>query len=92
MSVSPSMRCRNTPLPGKKWSGLVVAKMMQSRSLACRPARASAILVASAASVEHIVPGSTQCRCRMPVRWVIHSSDVSISVASSSFVTTRGGT
>jgi hypothetical protein len=50
------------------------------------------VRVASSASVEQVVPGSTQWRVLMPERCVIHSSDVSIIPARSSFETTRGGT
>jgi hypothetical protein len=34
---------------------------------------------------------STMCRSRIPVRWTIHSSEVSISFSSSAFVRTRCG-
>ena len=61
-------------------------------SLACIPACVSARRVASAARDEQVVPGSTQRRSLIPVRCMIHSSDVSMSLDRSSLVTTRGGT
>jgi len=62
-----------------------------SRSPASIPASANAPTEASSARSEVVVPASTQCRCLIPVRWVIHSSDVSIIPARSPLVTTRGG-
>src|SRR5512139_2045065 len=61
-------------------------------SVAFQPALARAFFVASQARSEAPVPGSTQRRSLIPVRWVIHSSDVSIRVESQSLVTTRSGT
>src|SRR2546422_943469 len=65
---------------------------MQSRSAGFMPARASAWWVASRASVAPVSPSDTQWRVLIPERWLIHSSDVSIMVERSSFVTTRSGT
>src|SRR5439155_1565035 len=50
MSVRPSSRSRNTPLPGSKWSGVQVQYTMQSRSEGWSEARASAFRVAARAS------------------------------------------
>src|SRR6266571_3140556 len=92
MSVRPSSRSRNTPLPGSKWSGVQVQYTMQSRSEGWSEARASAFSVAARARLAPVSPSETQCRVRMPERCVIHSSDVSIIRDSSSLVTTRSGT
>src|SRR5205814_816972 len=50
MSVRPSARSRNTPLPGSKWSGVQVQYTMQSSSAGCMPAFASAL----AGYVQHL--------------------------------------
>ena len=42
--------------------------------------------------VDVVSPGPPMRRWRMPVRLVIHSSEVSSLVASSAFVTVRSGT
>src|SRR5659263_114766 len=55
------------------------------------PAFAIALRAASAPRWDEPVPGSTYLRSRIPVRWTIHSSDVSIRRVSSSFFTTRFG-
>src|SRR5512143_3824242 len=55
------------------------------------PASAIALRAASMPRWDEPVPGSTYLRSRTPVRWTIHSSDVSIRRVSSSFFTTRGG-
>src|SRR4029077_6997810 len=39
-----------------------------------------------------VSPSDTQCRVRIPERWMIHSSEVSMMCARSSLVTTRSGT
>src|SRR5512143_914030 len=60
-------------------------------SRGARPARAIAARAAAAPSSDDPVPGSTKRRSRIPVRWTIQSSVVSIILARSAFVTTRGG-
>src|SRR5512140_3521883 len=65
---------------------------MASMSLAFQPAASSAFWAAWSARSEAPTPGVTQRRSLMPVRWVIHSSLVSMSRVSSSLVTTRSGT
>src|SRR5213594_3574979 len=92
MSVRPSSRSRNTPLPGSKWSGVQVQYTMQSRSEGWSEARASAFRVAARARLAPVSPSETQCRVRIPERCLIHSSEVSIIRDSSSLVTTRSGT
>jgi hypothetical protein len=66
--------------------------MIMSMSVGWRPARSIASRLAFVASDAPSSPGETQRRCSMPVRSTIHSFDVSISLARSSFVTTRSGT
>src|SRR5512144_2027389 len=61
-------------------------------SFGSQPAWARAFFVASRSRSEFSVPSRTQRRSRMPVRSWIHASEVSMRVASSSFVTTRSGT
>src|SRR6059058_5895376 len=92
MSVRPSSRSRNTPLPGSKCSGVQVQYTMQSRSEGLSEARASAFRVAARARLAPVSPSETQCRVRIPERCLIHSSEVSIIRDSSSLVTTRSGT
>src|SRR5881398_1468440 len=92
MSVRPSSRSRNTPLPGSKWSGVQVQYTMQSRSEGLSEALASAFRVAARARLAPVSPSETQCRVRIPERCLIHSSEVSIIRDSSSLVTTRSGT
>ncbi len=91
ISGTPSFAWRKQAVPGKKWSGLSVATSSMSMSSFDTPASARAALAASRARSAVDVSGSTQCRCRMPVRSTIHSSDVSMYPVSSSLVTTRGG-
>src|SRR5947199_381693 len=92
MSVRPSSRSRNTPLPGSKWSGVQVQYTMQSRSEGLSEALASAFRVAARARLAPVSPSETQCRVRIPERCLIHSSEVSIIRESSWLVTTRSGT
>src|SRR5512134_2785371 len=63
-------------------------KSMSERGI---PARATAARAASTPRSDAPVPGSTNRRSRMPVRWTIHSSVVSIRCMSSALVTTRRG-
>src|SRR6266853_132704 len=72
-SLIPSSRCRNTPLPGSKWSGVQVQYTIQSKSDAFIPAFASACSDACRASEAPVSPSDTQCRVLIPERWVIHS-------------------
>ena len=62
-----------------------------SRSLAFRPALSSADCAALVASSSVVVPGSAKCRARIPVRSVIHLSDVSMTFSRSKFVTILSG-
>src|SRR5579859_75850 len=65
---------------------------MQSTSFGVIPAAASARREASAASPTPVSPGDTQQRVLIPLRWTIHSSEVSIIRDRSSLVTTFSGT
>src|SRR2546427_4259861 len=65
---------------------------MQSRSAGVRSALASAFSEASFARLAPVSPFATQYRVWMPLRWTIHSSEVSIIRARSSLLTTRAGT
>uniref|UniRef100_UPI0040559A4E hypothetical protein n=1 Tax=Orrella sp. TaxID=1921583 RepID=UPI0040559A4E len=77
-------------------SGVEVAKIIKSMSLADFPACANARLAASQAKSLVISPAAARCRWRMPVLETIHSSDVSTplranSTANASLVNTRVG-
>ena len=73
-------------------SGVTVATMTRSRSAAATPASSSDSLAAGSARSERASSGAAIRRSRMPVRSMIHSSEVSIIVESSSLVMTRSGT
>ena len=75
---------------GMRWSPLVVEQMMRSSSSGATPAASRA---ASDASTERSSRVSVvqMRRLEMPVRWEIHSSDVSRNSERSSFVTERDG-
>ena len=91
---TPSLRWKKTPVPGKRWSGESVAKITICTSRGVIPASSSARFAASTPRSDEPMPlpGSTQCRSRMPVRSRIQSSEVSIHWRRSSLVTTRAGT
>src|SRR4029450_5092318 len=73
-------------------SGGTVATMIRSSSSGFTPARSSAVRAAGRARSVMACSGAAIRRSLMPVRSMIHSSDVSTSSASSSFVSTRSGT
>ena len=73
-------------------SGVTVATISRSISEALTPASSSASFAAGRQRSESASSGPAIRRSRMPVRSRIHSSEVSIIVESSSFVTTRSGT
>src|SRR4029079_18051759 len=77
---------------GNSVSGVTVPMMIRSSSSAPMPRFSSAIRAARAASSLVGVPGSAMCRCSMPVRVRIHSSEVSTIRSRSAFVMTRSGT
>jgi hypothetical protein len=67
--------------------------MIASSSAAVTPARCIAVRAASDETDVNVSPGPEMYRCLMPVRSVIHSSDVSTPIATnSSFRRMRLGT
>jgi len=78
-------------IEGKGPSGDEVPTRIMSRSLALMPAESSAARAAFVASSSVVVPGSAICRVRMPVRSVIHLSDVSIIFSRSKLLITFSG-
>ena len=90
-ALRPSSRCRKTPLPGR--SGRATGGVDDRVEIAGaeaggleRPLRGREGEVGTASR-----PRRTQRRSWIPVRSRIHSSDVSIRLASSSLVTTGRG-
>ena len=73
-------------------SAVTVATISRSISAALTPACSSAARAAGSEMSESASSSAAKRRSLMPVRVRIHSSDVSTSRASSSFVTTRSGT
>ena len=73
-------------------SGVTVATITRSMSFAATPAISSARRHAGSAMSVSASSSRAIRRSRMPVRSMIHSSFVSTSVESSSFVSTRSGT
>jgi hypothetical protein len=73
-------------------SGVMVATMMRSMSSGATPASAIARRAASRARSEVASAGPAMRRSRMPVRVVIHSSEVSTMRSRSALVITRAGT
>ena len=61
-------------------------------SAAVTPAPASALRAASTARSDVATSSSAMCRSRIPVRFRIHSLDVSTICSSWLLVSTRGGT
>jgi hypothetical protein len=89
---APSVSARSAPEVGNIMSGVTVAQISRSTSPASTWAWASAARAAGSARSVSASSGAAIRRSRMPVRVWIHSSEVSTSVASSSFVSTRSGT
>jgi len=87
----PSSAWMVTAVAGKVWSGVEVARMMRSMSSGASPASSSAARAARAPMDEVSSPSAAIRRSLMPVRSVIHRSDVSTSLARSLLVTTRSG-
>src|SRR5579859_6178093 len=77
---------------GKDISGVTVPTKIASTSVAGIPRCFSASLAASIARSEVAIPLSTICRWRIPVRSMIHWSDVSTILSRSALVRRRGGT
>ena len=89
--VMPSAACTRVAVAGKVSSGVAVASTMRSRSHAFMPAWSSARCAALIARCEVNSPSAAMWRWRMPVRCWIHSSEVSIFLASSALVTILSG-
>src|SRR5581483_4598803 len=91
--VAPSLSWTIEAVEGRKWSGEQVATMMRSRSRGLVLAILRAWRAERSARSEVASPWAIRWRCLMPVRLVIHSSEVSRPLATrSSLVTTLGGT
>jgi hypothetical protein len=73
-------------------SGVTVAQTSKSMSFGSSDARSRAAIAAGRAMSVNASSSEAIRRSRIPVRSMIHSSDVSTSVDSSSFVNTRSGT
>ena len=76
---------------GKVSSGVEVAQTIRSRSSGARPALSSAACAARRPMCEVNSSSAAIRRSRIPVRFWIHASEVSIRPASSSLVTIREG-
>ena len=74
---TPSSFCTRQATEGNGPSGELVATRIMSRSAAVMPALSSALCAARVASSKVGVPGSATWRERIPVRSVIHWSEVS---------------
>jgi hypothetical protein len=77
---------------GKNMSGVEVATITRSTSAASTPARSSAERAAGRARSLAASSSAAIRRSLIPVRSVIHSSDVSTICSRSAFVRTRSGT
>src|ERR1035438_9905394 len=74
---APSLFWTQQAVAGVGMSGVMVAMMINSRSVGFRPASARALLAASVAISEVVCPGAATWRSLIPVRVTIHSSEVS---------------
>jgi hypothetical protein len=87
----PRSACTSTAVAGKVLSGVEVASTIKSIDCASTPAAASAARAAASAMSEVVSPFAAMCRSRIPVRCVIHSSEVSTIRDNSALVRTRLG-
>ena len=87
----PSLAWIRVAVEGKVSSGVLVAQTIRSISSGSRPARPSACLAALKPSSEVNSPSAAMCRSPIPVRCLIHASEVSTILDNSAFVTTRSG-
>ncbi|MEA3345305.1 MAG: hypothetical protein U9Q78_03535 [Chloroflexota bacterium] len=76
---------------GKRCSGVIVATMIRSRSAGSKAPFFSACRAASLANEAVVSPSSAMRRSWMPVRSLIHPSEVSTMRLRSSLVSTRSG-
>ena len=90
-SFAPSWSARIAEVEGNIMSGVTVATIRRSTSVPSLPACSSACRAAGIERSESACESAAMRRSRMPVRSMIHSSDVSTICASSSFVITRSG-
>src|ERR1700751_2049741 len=91
-SAAPSRSARIAEVDGNIMSGVTVATIRRSMSLPARPDCSRALSIAGNARSESASESAAIRRSWIPVRSTIHSSEVSTSRESSSFVTTRSGT
>ena len=92
MSVTPSPCWTKQAVAGKGMSPVTVAQMIRSRSPASTFASARAAFAAASAIIEVVSPSPMTRRSLMPVRWTIHSSEVSMTFSKSALVITFDGT
>jgi hypothetical protein len=87
--VRPNLAATSGAVAGHGRSGVVVAST--SAWTSPLPADSSALVPASTARSDVVIPAVTTRRVEMPVRLRIHSSDVFSCAHRSALVTTRGG-
>ena len=92
MFSAPMRSWTKAAVSGVYTSGVSVARMISSTSVAAMPASARAFSAAAEAKSAVDSSSATKCLVLMPVRTVIHSSDVSTNCAQSSLVITFSGT
>ena len=88
---APSSRWISEAVEGKGMSGEIVEQMIRSRSVALIPAFSRAWREACTERVEVVSWGAAWRRSRMPVRSVIHWSEVSTIFSRSALVITFSG-
>ena len=89
--LMPRPAWTETAAAGKVLSGVDVASTIRSIDCASTPAAASASRAAAIAMSDVFSPSAAIWRSRMPVRWMIHSSEVSTIRDSSELGRTRRG-
>ncbi len=89
--VRPSPACTDTADAGNVLSGVEVASTIRSIDCASTPAAVSAARAAASAMSAVVSPFAAMRRSRMPVRCVIHSSEVSTIRDNSVLLRTRVG-
>jgi hypothetical protein len=91
-SGAPSSSASKALDVGNIMSGVTVAQTRKSMSFGSSSACASAVRAAGSARSVSASSGAAMRRSRIPVRSMIHSSDVLTIVDSSSLLSTRSGT
>ena len=81
----------STAVAGKVLFGVEVASTIRSMSAGVRPALSSAARAAASPSEAVVSSSAAMWRWRMPVRWAIHSSEVSTMPSKSAFFMMRRG-